>query len=550
MERYCKYKYVTNADGLDGVVRVLCVWKEEEMEASYVVMNHNWVGVSFRRLTDNKVFVVYLPPRFGERLQSFSHLEALVSRVDGPLLIIGDFNAMLSSCNKSGSAPLPASCISFSRFIYACRLKEVKDSNKKFTWSNHRQRQDSVQCKLDWCLVNNEWQIAFGGEGSLKVQTSASSDYSVLLYQIRDTIDDTQALVDEQGRQEGDARCLESEVRGCPMMRLLVTLNRLRRALLVWNTNSFGNLSNNIANLQSRLEGCRERVEQGIEGVIGEEHRVREQLSQALLMEEVMWKQKSRIRWFAKGDKNTHFFHAMAKSRQTKRKITSLECEGTKYVQSGQIHEVCTTYFRNVLATDVAQGRSFEDVDRIPKVTDDDNEQLLKPILEEEVTAAMWSLDKDSAAGPDGFPNYFYQECWTMVNTDVVKAVQDFFTSGKIVRSVNETMICLIPKKENSKKVEDFRPISLCNSIYKIITKVIVNRMRDILGRIINANQAAFLKGRHIHDNILWVNETINSKEFWDKGGCCLKLDLMKAYDRVSWAFLANSMKFLGFHAK
>ncbi|KAF3784194.1 Transposon TX1 uncharacterized protein [Nymphaea thermarum] len=151
-----------------------------------------------------------------------------------------------------------------------------------------------------------------------------------------------------------------------------------------------------------KLEGCRECVEQGIEGAIDDEHNVRKQLSHALLMEE--------------------------------------------------------------------------------------------PILEEEVTAAMWSLDKDSAVGPNGFPNYFYHECWTMVRTDVVKAVQDFFTSGRIVRSVNETMICLIPKKENSKKVEDFKPISLCNSIYKIIMKVIVNRMRDILGRVINVNQATFLK--------------------------------------------------------
>ncbi|KAF3792491.1 hypothetical protein EJ110_NYTH11319 [Nymphaea thermarum] len=355
MERYCKYKYVTNVDGPDGVVRVLCVWKDEEMQASYVVTNHNWVGVSFRRLTDNKIFVVfgvYLPPRFGERLQSLYQLEALVSRVDGPVLLIGDFNAMLSNCNKSGSAPLAASCIFFSRFIYACRLKEVEDTNKKFTWSNHRQGQDSVQCKLDWCLVNNEWQIAFGGEGSLKVQTSASSDHSVLLYQIRDTIHDYQGkklfrffkpwLMSKEGK-EVMLDAWRGEVRGCPMMRLLVKQNRLRMALLVWNTNSFGNLSNNIANLQSRLEGCRERVEQGIEGAIDEEHNVRKQLSQALLMEEVMWKQRSRIRWLAK------------------RKITSLECEDTEYVQSGLILEVCTTYFRNILATDEAHDQCSRD---------------------------------------------------------------------------------------------------------------------------------------------------------------------------------------------
>ncbi|XP_031502653.1 uncharacterized protein LOC116265842 [Nymphaea colorata] len=137
-----------------------------------------------------------------------------------------------------------------------------------------------------------------------------------------------------------------------------------------------------------------------------------------------------------------------------------------------------------------------------------------------------------------------------MVSTDVVKAVRNFFSSRKIVKSVNETMICFIPKKGNSKKVDDYRPIPFCNTIYKIISKVIVNRLRTILERIINVNQAAFLKGRHIYDNILWVNETINSKDFWDKGGCCLKLDLLKAYDRVSWKFIANSMKFLDFYPR
>ncbi|KAF3780829.1 hypothetical protein EJ110_NYTH38345 [Nymphaea thermarum] len=174
MERYHTYRYVTNADGPDGVVRILCMWNEEEMEASHVVADQNWVGVSFRRIADNKYFVVfgvYLPPRFRERLQSFYHLEDLVSRVEGPVLLIGDFNAMLRNCNKSGSAPSASSCLSFSRFIYACRLKEVEDRNKKFTWSNHRQGQDSVQCKLDWCLINDEWTTSFGREGSLQVQT-------------------------------------------------------------------------------------------------------------------------------------------------------------------------------------------------------------------------------------------------------------------------------------------------------------------------------------------------------------------------------------------
>ncbi|KAF3795607.1 hypothetical protein EJ110_NYTH00250 [Nymphaea thermarum] len=458
MERYRNYRFVSNVEGTDDVVRVLCVWKEEEIEATSLVVDHNWVGVSFHRLADDKGFVVfgvYLPPRFGERLQSLYKLEAIVSRVEGPVMLIGDFNAMLNNNNKSGSAPLPASCLSFNRFVYACRLKEVQDSNKRFTWSNHTQGQDSVQCKLDWSMVNNDWQTGFGGEGRLKVQTSATSDHSMLLYQTIDIYDDAQGqkpfrffkpwLMDKEGKVVM-LEAWRGEARGCPMMRLLIKFNRLRKALLHWNRHSFGNLNDNITTLQSRIEECREQMEQGVEGAIDEEHRVRKQLSQALLMEEIL--------------------------------------------------EVCTAYFRRVLDRNEAQGMLFEGVDSIPKVTDSDNEQLLRPILEEEVYAAMWSLDKDSVAGPYGFPNYFYQECWPMVSADVVKAVKDFFSTGKIVKSINETMICLIPKRENAKKVDDYRPISFCNTIYKIITKVIVNRMRGILRRIINANQAAFSKGQ------------------------------------------------------
>ncbi|KAF3796532.1 reverse transcriptase-like protein [Nymphaea thermarum] len=163
---------------------------------------------------------------------------------------------------------------------------------------------------------------------------------------------------------------------------------------------------------------------------------------------------------------------------------------------------------------------------------------------------AVKSLDKDSTAGPDGFPNYFYKDCWSIIGDDVVAAVQDFFLKAKLVGNVNHTMICLIAKKPNAIRIEDYRPISLCNTIYKVIAKILVIRMRDVIMRLVQRNQAAFSKGRQIQDNILWANEMANSKDFWSKGGCFLKLDLSKAYDRVSWKFLQNSMHVLGFHPR
>ncbi|KAF3775918.1 retrotransposable element ORF2 protein [Nymphaea thermarum] len=146
-----------------------------------------------------------------------------------------------------------------------------------------------------------------------------------------------------------------------------------------------------------RLEVCRDRVEQDSDCALDDEHMVRQQLSQALLMEEVMWKQKAYILWLAEGDKNTSFFHAIAKSRQTKCKIKSLECDGIEYLQSWQILELCTNYFKKVLTTDEAQGNFFEGLDNTATVTYVDNIQVLQPISEEE-------------------------ECWEMMKTEVMDA--------------------------------------------------------------------------------------------------------------------------------
>ncbi|XP_049937088.1 uncharacterized protein LOC126410669 [Nymphaea colorata] len=176
----------------------------------------------------------------------------------------------------------------------------------------------------------------------------------------------------------------------------------------------------------------------------------------------------------------------------------------------------------------------FADIEDGDMVTDEENQWMLQPIMREEIVMAVKSLDKDSAAGPDGFPNYFYKDCWSIIGDDVVVAVQDFFLKAKLVGSVNHTMICLIAKQQSAIRVEDYRLISLCHAIYKIIAKIIVIRMRDVIMRLVQRNQAAFSKGRQIQDNILWANEIANSKDFWSKGGCFLKLDLSKAYDRVS----------------
>lgn len=117
--------------------------------------------------------------------------------------------------------------------------------------------------------------------------------------------------------------------------------------------------------------------------------------------------------------------------------------------------------------------------------------------------------------------------------------------------NLNITHIILLPKKEDSKKVEDFRHISLCNVAMKLITKVVANRLREILPQFISQSQSAFVKDGNISDNILLAQEVshcIRRRNKGLKGILSIKVDMSKAFDRVEWTFLKEMLRSLGFH--
>ena len=132
---------------------------------------------------------------------------------------------------------------------------------------------------------------------------------------------------------------------------------------------------------------------------------------------------------------------------------------------------------------------------------------------------------------------------------EVIVEVKEFFCTGEMAAGINETMIVLIPKVDNPELVSHFRPISLCNVIYKVLSKCLVNRLRPMLDDIISEAQSAFVPGRLITDNALLAFEClhyIQQEKHPGRSFCAYKLDLSKAYDRVDWVFLEQVMLKLG----
>lgn len=127
-------------------------------------------------------------------------------------------------------------------------------------------------------------------------------------------------------------------------------------------------------------------------------------------------------------------------------------------------------------------------------------------------------------------------------------AVIKFFRTGQFLKEINASVITLIPKCQNPIKVSEFRPISCCNVIYKCISKILADRLKRCLSRIISYNQSAFVVGKEIIDNILLAQEIVKdcSKEK-DKPRCAIKIDIMKAFNSISWEFVVNVLKTMEF---
>jgi hypothetical protein len=155
------------------------------------------------------------------------------------------------------------------------------------------------------------------------------------------------------------------------------------------------------------------------------------------------------------------------------------------------------------------------------------------------------------APGPDGMPAIFYKRFWHVVGPKVQEEVLSVLIRGSMPLGWNVTTIVLIPKVKEPESISQFRPISLCNILYKLISKVLANRLKLVLPDIISQTQSAFVPGRMITDNVLLAYEIthmMHNKKGGRDGLVAVKLDMSKAYDRVEWSFLERLMERMGFH--
>jgi hypothetical protein len=270
--------------------------------------------------------------------------------------------------------------------------------------------------------------------------------------------------------------------------------------------------------------------------------RLEERRNKLLKDKEEMWRLKSRATWLASGDENTKFFQAFSKGRRCANTIWHLkDRDGNQENTFEGMSRLGKKHFQDLF---IAENQAtIEEVvclaQLFPRFVDEeDNRMLMEKVTEEELKEVIRSFQKDKSPGPDDWTIEFFLGFYDLLGQDLLKMVEDIRITGRIPLSLNSTFIALIPKTDNPVSLDEFRPISLCNCIYKIVSKIIARRVKRILSDRISSEQFGFLEGRQIHEVVGVAQEGLHNIKSKKLKGAVLKIDLSKAYDRVSWLYI------------
>jgi hypothetical protein len=272
-------------------------------------------------------------------------------------------------------------------------------------------------------------------------------------------------------------------------------------------------------------------------------------LQDLLAKQQIYWKQRGQIKWATLGDAGTRFFHANATVKHRHNLISSLKDDnGNMALSHTDIESVLFNAFKNRLGTSQQTSMVFNLPALIQPI--DNLTKLEHPFSYHEIDQIITRLPSNKSSGPDGFNTDFVKKCWPVIAPDFYELYNKFFEGSLCMHSINGSYVTLIPKNSSPDSVGDYRPISLLNTSVKVLTKILANRLQQVITKLVHQNQYGFIKDRSIQDCLAWAFECISLCHKSGKEMVILKLDFEKAFDKLEHAALIEILRHKGFGDK
>ncbi|XP_057779593.1 uncharacterized protein LOC130998178 [Salvia miltiorrhiza] len=487
----------------------------------------------------------------------------LLSYSDEATVFIGDFNAVKGAHERSSDCmPNATSCRDFCDFIAASSFIEPPAVGLKFTWSGRRFMPSHVESTLDRALISTDF-ADYWSSVYTQILPRLTSDHSPIVLRCCNALQMGQRFFKflhmwtfhENFQETVRISWMEEVSCRCPIYRVMFKLKRLRGVLKSWNRTDFGNVDTMVADSQTKLLEIQSQIANSgyTEELFDAEVTLQANINKALTRKNSLLQQKSRISWLNDGDRNTAFFHTMLRYKKKPHMISHLSIDDEVVYEQETIENHIINYFTKLFEEDSQEELDITNIEAIiDEVVDEHhNAMLTRTPDEDEIKAAVFGMDASSSPGPDGFSGKFFQTCWDIIKFDIWLAVETFFEKSYLPVGCNSSVMVLLPKKEVVHSVADLRPIVLSNFFFKIISKILANRLSIVASRYISDNQFGFISGRSIHDCIMIGSEGVNCMKRFGKGiNMACKIDIKKAFDTLRWDFLLACLKVGGYDDK
>nr|GEV36064.1 RNA-directed DNA polymerase, eukaryota [Tanacetum cinerariifolium] len=519
---------------------VLCVWDSKAFKKLNATVSNYFVMVRGNWLSNGKLILfiaVYAPQELSEKKMLWDYLSYVIANWNGEVIIMGDFNEVRNKNERFGSLFNEQGARVFNSFISKTHLEDVPLGGCSFTWCH---KSASKMSKLDRFLMSERLFRECPNFSAVTLERFRLDHRPILLRETNHDYGPSPFCFFHYWLEmEGFDKFIKDVWNGAPVDSSNAIMNFMQKLKFtkkkIWPWNGMRQCSKNKRlGLQQDLMDLDRIIDEGKATVDIVNKRIEvynsiQELDKLHMMEAA---QKANIKWAIEGDENSKYFHGILNKKRNQLSIREILVEGIWEEKPDVVKREFLNHFKNRFnkPNKLQPVLNLEFPNQLNAIQVED---LEVEVSYDEIKKAVWDCGIDKSPEPNGFTFGFYKRFWSLIDRDVVAAVKHFFQIGRIPKGCNSSFITLIPKIPDAKMVKDFRSISLIGSLYKIIVKILANRLVVVLGDIVNEVQSAFVANRQIFDGPFILNEVFQWCKSKKKHSFIFKIDFEKAYDSV-----------------